>query len=320
MLKHYRSTVALTLCLCFSNAVFAKGPSYTDPKQTDADFAFQGEYVGTLGEKKTSKKLGVQVIALGEGKFRAVSFVGGLPGDGWNRKTKRTAEGELIDGELKLGGFEKEGGKTMNLDLATFEKVQRKSSTLGKKPPKAAVVLFDGMNADGWEGGKMTEDGLLMQGCTSKKTFGSHRLHLEFRLPYEPQNRGQGRGNSGIYVQGRYEVQLLDSFGLEGKQNECGGVYSVGAPLLNMCYPPLSWQTYDIDYTAAKYDSDGKLTNNPRMTVRHNGVVIHKDLELPGERNTTAAPLKAGPEPGPVYLQNHNNPVRYRNIWVVERS
>ena len=88
------------------------------------------------------------------------------------------------------------------------------------------------------------------------------------------------------------------------------------APDLNMCLPPLSWQTYDIDYTAAKYDGD-KLVENPRVTIKHNGVVIHDDVELPGNRNTTAAPSKAGPGKGPVYLQNHGNPVRYRNIWIV---
>ena len=134
----------------------------------------------------------------------------------------------------------------------------------------------------------MTEDKLLMQGVISKDTFGSHSLHIEFRLPYQPEARGQGRGNSGIYVQGRYECQMLDSFGLEGKQNECGGLYSVKAPDLNMCLPPLAWQTYDIDYTAAEY-KDGKLATNPRVTIRHNGVVIHDDVELPGNRNTTAA-------------------------------
>ncbi|MBW3600671.1 MAG: DUF1080 domain-containing protein, partial [Planctomycetes bacterium] len=138
------------------------------------------------------------------------------------------------------------------------------------------------------------------------------------RLPYQPQDRGQARGNSGVYLQGRYEVQMLDSFGLEGKQNECGGLYSVKDPDVNMCYPPLEWQTYDIDFTAARYDEEGKLTADPRVTVRHNGVVIHDDVELPGERNTTAAPVKPGPEGGPVYLQDHGNPVRYRNIWVAE--
>jgi hypothetical protein len=318
---HFRITVALAFYISLAATVaFAKGPSYTDPKKTDADFAFQGEYTGILDGSKQGKKIGLQVIALGEGKFRAVSFVGGLPGDGATGKTLGAADGELVEGVLKLGGFEKEGGKTTNLDLNNFQRNQRKSRTVGKKPPQGAVVLFDGKSADNWEKGEMTDNGLLMPGCTSKQTFGSHRLHLEFRLPYEPQNRGQQRGNSGVYVQGRYEVQMLDSFGLEGKENECGGVYSVGAPLKNMCYPPLSWQTYDINYTAAKYDKDGNLTENPRMTVRHNGVVIHKNLQLPGDRNTTSAPLKAGPEPGPVYLQNHNNPVRYRNIWVVERS
>ena len=164
----------------------------------------------------------------------------------------------------------------------------------------------------------MTEDGLLMQGTTSNKTFGSHKIHIEFLLPYMPQDRGQGRGNSGLYVQGRYEIQMLDSFGLEGKMNECGGIYSVAACNLNMCYPPLAWQTYDIEYTAAKYE-DGKVDSNPRMTVYHNGVKINDNVELPGNRNTTAAPLKAGPSKGPVYLQNHGCPVRYRNIWVVEK-
>ncbi len=292
----------------------AKGPCYTDPKEADADYAFQGEYAGKIGDMK----MGVQVIALGEGKFQAVSYTGGLPGDGWDGKQKGHSAGELRDGVLKFDNTEVRDGKMKIGDVTVLEKVSRESPTLGLKPPAGAVMLFDGSSADAWQGGRLTEDKLLMQGCTSQRTFGSHRLHIEFRLPYQPQDRGQGRGNSGIYLQGRYEVQMLDSFGLEGKDNECGGIYSVSAPKLNMCYPPLTWQTYDIDFTAAKYDEDGKLTSNPRITVRHNGEVIHKDLELPGERNTTAAPVKAGSEPGPVYLQDHGNPVRYRNIWVVE--
>jgi hypothetical protein len=110
---------------------------------------------------------------------------------------------------------------------------------------------------------------------------------------------------------------MLDSFGLKGENNECGGLYEIKAPDANMCFPPLAWQTYDIEYTAAKYDGE-KLMTNPRITVIHNGVTIHKDVELPGDRSTRSAPVKPGAEPGPIYLQNHGNPARYRNVWIVE--
>ncbi len=322
--------VTLTLfAAIWSASAHAAGPTYTDPEKADADFGLQGEYVGKLTGADETVQLGIQVIALGQGNFESVAYVGGLPGAGWNGEEKYRAAGQLKGGVVILQGDEGRGelrdgvisvkGNDGGLS-GELKKTDRKSPTLGLAPPENAVVLFDGSSADAWVGGKLTEDGLLEQGCTSKQTFGSHQLHIEFRLPYQPEDRGQGRGNSGIYFQGRYEVQMLDSFGLEGKDNECGGIYSVSAPSVNMCLPPLSWQTYDVDYTAAKYDDAGKLVANPRITVRHNGVVIHNDVELPGERNTTAAPLKAGPEPGPVYLQNHGNPVRYRNIWVVPKA
>lgn len=333
-----RSTFASHLVLAaiatgMLGAALAKEP-YTDPNKTDADFPYQGEYVGEINSGDKLTKVGVQVIALGKGKFEAVGHVGGLPGAGWTQdqepvriKADKNDQGLVRfthtndDGKTAAGVLNGKGELKVLLDgqeLTTLKRVERKSPTLGQKPPSKAVVLFDGAGVGRWKGGKMTEDKLLMQGVTSKDTFGSHSLHIEFRLPYQPEARGQGRGNSGIYIQGRYECQMLDSFGLEGKQNECGGLYSVKAPDLNMCFPPLSWQTYDIDFTAAQY-KDGELVANPRVTIRHNGVVIHDNVELPGKRNTTAAPAKAGPKPGPVYLQNHGNPVRYRNIWVVEK-
>ena len=304
---------------------FGKGPSYTDPKKADADYAFQGEYLGEIKADGENRRFGAQIIAMGKGKFHGVAYVGGLPGDGWNGSEKLEADGELqgdavvFRGDNSVGTVKNgevvvktAGGET----IAKLTKVERKSPTLGLMPPAGAVVLFDGKQADAWQDGKMDEQ-LLVQGTTSKQKFGSHRLHLEFRLPYEPEERGQGRGNSGVYLQGRYEVQMLDSFGLTGEHNECGGIYSVKKPEVNMCLPPLAWQTYDIEYKAAKYEA-GKLVSAPRITVSHNGVLIHKDLELPGDRNTTAAPIPAGADPGPVYLQDHGNPVRYRNIWVVE--
>ena len=303
----------------------AKGPAYTDPAKTDADFAFQGEYSGDLRRDTGNIKIGVQVIALGGGKFDAVGYHGGLPGDGWDGGEKHRGSGEVLGGILTITAGPgkatiQNGMLTIYADdgsvVGDLTKVDRTSPTLGAKPPEGAVVLFDGKSADGFEGGRMTDDGLLMQGATSKQKFGDCQVHIEFRLPYQPEDRDQARGNSGIYLQGRYEVQMLDSFGLEGKDNECGGIYTVRAPTVNMCFPPLAWQTYDIDYTAAKYEGD-KLIKKARMTVRHNGVLVQENVELPSE--TRAAILPAGPEKGPLYLQDHGNPVRYRNIWVVEK-
>ena len=296
----------------------------------DEDFPFQGEYTGQLGSGSESRKFGLQIIAIGNGKFRAVAYNGGLPGDGWDGEapnrveelgersgntvtfTTNEARGSIRDGMMTV--FDAQG-----VQRGEMQKVARQSPTLGKKPPEGAIVLFDGSNVDAWEGGKLSDEHLLQQGTTSKQKFGSHQLHIEFRLPYMPQATGQGRGNSGLYLQGRYEVQMLDSFGLEGRDNECGGIYSVKAPDLNMCFPPMSWQTYDVEFTAAKYDN-GKLVSPPRISVLHNGVTIHDNATLPADRNTTAAPVAVGPEPGPIYLQDHGNPVRYRNIWVMETN
>ena len=323
------SSFACTLLSVATSVLSAAGPTYTDPAKADADFAYQGEYSGTMLVDGAEAKIGLQIIALGGGGFHGVGYRGGLPGDGWDKEKKIEGDGELKDGVVLFKGpdghsakitkdgatiIETDGGK----ELCQLKRVHRTSPTLGEKPPSGAVVLFDGKNGDAWDGGKV-EDGLLAPAVTSKQKFGSHKVHIEFRLPYQPEDRGQGRGNSGIYLQGRYEVQMLDSFGLEAKDTECGGIYSVKAPDVNMCLPPLAWQTYDIEYTAAKYDGD-KVVSKPKVTVLHNGVVIHKDVELPADRNTTAAPVKAGPEPGPIYLQDHGNPVRYRNIWVVENT
>jgi len=177
------------------------------------------------------------------------------------------------------------------------------------------VVLFDGTSTGAFTEAEMTEDKLLKTGVTSKQLFANHRIHLEFRTPYKPFARGQARGNAGLYVQGRYETQILDSFGLEGEMDEAGGIYSIKAPDFNACFPPLSWQTYDVDFTAAEFEN-GEKVKSARMTVRLNGFVIQDDVEL--THATTASPLEEGPEPGPVYLQDHSNPVVYRNIWVIE--
>mgnify|MGYP003337497006 FL=1 len=297
-----------------------------NPKDADGDFAFQGEYAGEIQDDGNSLKIGIQVIALGGGKFHAVGYTGGLPGDGWNGKDKHEADGELKDGAIvfKQGEISAEtrdgkitirdaGGKSVGVCTKTV----RKSPSLGQKAPAGAVVLFDGTTADHFQNGKLDGD-LLVQGVTSKQKFQNFTLHVEFMLSYMPAARGQGRANSGCYSQGRYEVQILDSFGLSGEHNECGGIYSVKKPDVNMCFPPLAWQTYDIDFTAAKYDDAGKKTADARMTVKHNGVVIHNDVAVP--KATTAAPVGEGKDPGPIYFQDHGNPVRFKNIWIVEKK
>ena len=292
----------------------------------DADYKMQGEYSGTVSADG-ELKFGLQVIALGDSKFTGVGYRGGLPGDGWDKsEPKRVENVKSVDGKLMFEAWDAtvqvaNGVATVLVDgqsIGELSRLERKSSTLGKKPPQGAVVLFDGSSVDGWEHkGKpanMTDDGLLKQGAQSKKKFGDHKLHIEFLLPYMPKARGQGRGNSGLYLQGRYEVQMLDSFGLSGENNECGGIYSIKKPDENMCYPPMQWQTYDVEFHAAKF-ADGKKIEDAWMTVAHNGVVIHDKVKLP--KKTTAAPNNEGPEPGFVYLQNHGNEVRYRNIWAV---
>lgn len=284
------------------------------------DFLLQGEF--------EAKGLGANIIALGADKYRLVIFKGGLPGAGWDGSAKEEMDGTksgtkvsfaakageasatLEDGQLKLN-------RTSN-EAATLSRIIRRSPTEGLAAPTGAKVLFDGKNADAWKDGKVDERGFLRCGTTSKDLFKHYTLHLEFMLPFKPFARGQGRANSGVYHQDRYEVQVLDSFGLKGENNECGGIYTISSPKVNMCLPPLQWQTYDIDFTAAKFDAQGQRTAWARITVRHNGVLIQDNVELP--RTTTSSGIKTITDtPGPFQLQEHGNPVYYRNIWVLEK-
>ena len=195
----------------------------------------------------------------------------------------------------------------------TFElhKVIRLSPTLGRKAPAGAIVLFDGTNMDEWEGrriGLISLDKKIVDGVmeinraggsiSSKRKFTHLELHVEFQLPYKPEGREQGRGNSGVFVH-RHEVQVLDCYGLKPRAKGGGGMYSGRDPLLNACAPPMQWQTYDILVAPPK---EGETA---RMTVRHNGVVIHDGLDLGADL-----------QPNGISLQDHGNPVRYRNLWI----
>jgi hypothetical protein len=320
--------------------------SAEDSSASSPDYLVQGEYRGngSLGGQD-AEQLGAQVIALGEGKFTVVLYSGGLPGEGWDRSRKKESFDAKTDnsetafkGEKLQGTIRKD---TLKLTTAKGEsagelkKVERRSPTLGATPPAGAVVLLDkapglfdgGGHADAERnlvmGPKPGAEEFLPNGkrkhgdATTKESFGSFVLHLEFRTPFMPTDSGQKRGNSGVYLQNRYECQVLDSFGLEGEDNECGGFYKAKRPDVNMCFPPLTWQTYDIEFTAPQFDAAGKKTKNARVTVRQNGVVIHRDVELPG---ITPGGLKDEGSTGPLKLQDHNNPVAYRNIWIVPKG
>jgi hypothetical protein len=234
----FAASILLLACLPAAAAPKAPLKAWTDPAavlREDPDFAMQGEYAEATA--------GVQVVALGDGRFDAYLLEGGLPGAGWAPGKARTA--------LKGG---RQGDE---------------------------VVLKD-------DAGKTTA------------TIRKDRMVVV--------------GTNGV----KRELVRTERGSLTGKDNECGGIYSISKPRLNMCLPPLAWQTYDVEFTAAKFDASGKRTAWPRITVKLNGVLVHENLEL-AKDFTTSAPITKpldGPE-GPVFFQNHGNPVVFRNIWIV---
>ncbi len=310
---------ALVACLASlpaSSCSFIFPPdSHLEPTTAGPDYAIQGEYAST------EPPFGAQVIARGDGAFEAVLYRGGLPGDGWDGSPRIATAGERkTDGRLRLTGA---GSLTLvgtalvgagpDGETLRLARVERESPTTGAPPPPGAHVVFDGSGTTAVDGA-MDDRGFLQAGATSRESFGDGQIHLEFRTPFTPEGSGQGRGNSGVYLQNRYEVQVLDSFGLTEKDNDCGGIYKVSAPAVNMSFPPLRWQTYDIDFAAARFDAEGNKTTSARVTVRHNGVIIQDDVEIPGPTGNGAS---EDPSAGPLYLQDHWNPVVYRNVWVL---
>ncbi len=331
--------IFMTLALTLSGAV--QSQEYTSREEVAKDptvlrdFKVQGEYV----EDDDDGPAGMNIIAEGDGKFKVVAFTSGLPGDGWKKGDvrafgtatfKNNTELEFILNESETNGKREKMNPystTVKLeDCRLVEvakpneggplRVERKSATLGLKAPEGAIVIFDG-ESEGWlkDGNRNEEAGTMWSEFTSKPLERKpYTLHVEFMLSYMPNARGQARSNSGVYLDESFECQVLDSFGGEGADNECGGIYTVSAPKLNMCYPPLQWQTYDIEFMPPLYDADGKQTAPAKFrSVKLNGVVVQENVE---RADATVAGKPASGEPRGVYFQGHGNKVQYRNIWV----
>lgn len=291
--------------------------------------------MGYYAAETPGEILDAQIVALTPPNFKGVFFLQGgggkirveVPGTGENGTAKFEGPVELFGGgtgtltatlenkamKAKVEG----GGKTAE---ATLARKVFQPKTLGLAPPEGAIALLD--NLEGWHLTRQDwdwdeEKKSMSPGRSSNVTervFGDAQYHIEFMCPFMPNETGQGRGNSGIYLQGRYEVQVLDSFGELPAWDYCGGIYKIAAPRIIASLPPLNWQTYDITFHAPQFAADGKKTKNAVITVVHNGVTIHENLELP---DITGGSLdgKEGPT-GPLMLQDHGDRVEYRNIWV----
>jgi hypothetical protein len=198
----------------------------------------------------------------------------------------------------------------------------------GARPPSDAIVLFDGHDLSKWEGEKGGPKWKVKDGYVeivphsgfihTKQDFGDFQLHLEWAEPAKVQGTSQERGNSGVFLQGVYEVQVLDSYDNPTyPDGQCGGMYGQTPPLVNACRGPGEWQTYDIIFRAAKFASDHTVLSPAKVTVIQNGVLLHNDQPYLGPTgHRILATYKDAPTRGPLALQDHGNPVRFRNIWI----
>jgi len=297
----------------------------------EPDDGIQGLYAGKVGGANTEMPWPIvaasaQVIGQGGGAYKVILLADG--------QKKAELAGKLDGGKVALSGAGGEKGAIENGKLTAeaagakfvLAYTTPKSPAEGAKPPAGAVVLLpfeegkapslaEWTNAE-WQtstDGSMT----VAKGDNfTKRQFGDFKLHLEFRLPYEPAGKSQGRGNSGVYLMDRYEIQILDSFGLPPKENECAAVYTQVAPKVNACLPPGCWQVYDITFHAPRFDADGKKTKDAVVTVVQNGVTVQDQTVIKGP--TGSAKSKPEVKKATFHLQDHQHKVQYRNMWLVE--
>ena len=299
---------------------------------------FMGEYKGTFyPDAMTRMQASAKVIAEGDDvHYRIV--IKAKPNeenqDGADIEIYGHRQGSTVhigdraggyhwNGQIQNGRLSVRSGYGQHFEL---EKFVRKSPKEGLKPPRDAVVLLpfkEGSKPDtsAWTNSewKRLNNGAMQVNKgdnNSKEHFGDiEHFHIEFKLPLEPNNRGQGRVNSGVYFAGQFEVQVLDSFGLVHTSGDCAGLYNRARARVNACLPPETWQTYDVKFQAPRLNADGSVKENARITVHHNGIKVHNNIEIPYSGNRWKGKKEAA---GPIYLQDHGHPIQYRNIWLIK--
>lgn len=264
-----------------------------------------------------STRTALQVVPV-EGRYYVSIYQGGLPGVGWD------------GGQIKHEWIEAD---VIADRLVGLTKVDRAATLKFPTPPADAIVLFDGTKNKHWKFATVN-NGLLQAGAATKEKFKNFKLHFECMTPYKPSLplSHPGRGNSGVFALGAYEVQIQDTFGLDLSPDAwkevkiikktdtwCGSIYGIRAPSINVCSPPLTWQSFDIEFTAAVFNGETK-TNDAIVTVHHNGILVQDQVKLPS--GTGGGPKGPRPEvaTGPIYFQKHGNPVQYRNIWIQKKQ
>ena len=335
----------ISVAILFTSVVWAE----------ESDDFVMGNYQGTItGKAWEGKSLRAQVAAQGNGRYRCVFlFTQGnepeqrveikgmkapLGAAGVMEQDKEKAKKMAVidfNGEVDFGKDFGGKGKVVaqiknEVFKGTIEQGKEKANfefkrtfiqppTLGQQAPEGAIVLMDGKSLDKWDvkpHWQIIEDGsarTMSSNLWTKEEYGDGLYHVEFMCPFMPNETGQARGNSGVYVFGRYEVQVLDSFGDLPADNLCGGIYQAAVPKVCASLPPLQWQTYDITFTGPKFDENGNKVKNAIITVVHNGILIHDNVEL--QKPTPGGVSEQESPKGVLLLQDHGDPVRYRNVW-----
>lgn len=237
----------------------------------------------------------------------------------------------LISAGIFFGGFNVAIAqeKMKPEDTEFWEPVPKIIQASPDKAPSDAIVLFDGTNLDSWVSGNgqnkaewLVKDGVLTVvpgkgGIQTKEKFEDYQLHLEWRSPTVIKGEGQGRGNSGVFMQGIYEVQILDNYeNVTYSNGQAASIYKQTRPLVNASRKPGEWQTYDIIWTAPRFNKDGTLAQNARVTVLHNGVLVQNNTEILGTTEYIGLPQIKAHGPGPISLQDHGDLVSFKNIWI----